>query len=131
MASGDGSGRLVWYCIGCRFYPADGTALLPQNHSPGRPHLLASWPDDDGFKCVLSRNTEKWPKLIRPHVAMLACITHADGGMLRRFARITSAMPPKMATDASHNRIVMGSPNSNTPPTAAITGTLSCRVAAL
>src|SRR5690606_3982709 len=62
---------------------------------------------------------------------MLACITHADGGMLRRFARITSAMPPKMATDASNNLGVIGSPNSNTPPMAAITGTLSCRVAAL
>ena len=38
-------------------------------------------------------------------------------------------MPPRMATEASTS--VTGSPSSNVPPAAAITGTLSCNVAAL
>ena len=46
------------------------------------------------------------------------------------FSRITSAIPPRIATDARTRRRLRGSASSTTPPAAAITGTLSCTVAA-
>ncbi len=45
--------------------------------------------------------------------------------------KITSAMPPRMASDAASKRALTGSPSMNTAPAAAITGTLSCTVAAV
>ena len=44
---------------------------------------------------------------------------------------MTSAMPPRIATDAITIRVVTCSPSSSAPPIVAITGTLSCTVAAL
>ena len=44
---------------------------------------------------------------------------------------MTSAMPPRIAADATTRRKVIGSPSSATPPSAASTGTLSWTVAAL
>src|SRR6476619_1582825 len=64
----------------------------------------------DAFPCV-SRQTQR----------LNAC----------SLARITSAMPPRIAVEASANRVVRGSPRTTMPPSAAIAGTLSCTVAAL
>ena len=47
------------------------------------------------------------------------------------FFHITSAMPPKIATDESVRRSVIDSPRKITPPSAAMAGTLNCTVAAL
>jgi len=47
------------------------------------------------------------------------------------FSRITSAIPPRIATDARSRRRVMGSPRKTMPPRAAMTGTLSYTVAAV
>ena len=43
----------------------------------------------------------------------------------------TSAMPPRTAMEAPSSLGVVGSPSKMTPPIAAMTGTLSCTVAAL
>ncbi len=43
---------------------------------------------------------------------------------------VVSAMPPRIATDASSKRPVIGSANSTAPPNAAIAGTLSYTMAA-
>ena len=45
--------------------------------------------------------------------------------------QITSAIPPRIAIDASTNLSVIDSPRKTIPPNAAITGTLNCTVAAL
>ena len=42
----------------------------------------------------------------------------------------TSAMLPRIATEAKASRGVIASDSSNTPPNAAISGTYSCTVAA-
>ena len=47
------------------------------------------------------------------------------------FSRIVSAIPPRMAVDANTKRRVIGSPRITAAPKAAMTGTLSCTVAAL
>lgn len=44
--------------------------------------------------------------------------------------KITSAIPPRIATEASSMRNVRLSPRKTTPPSAAMTGTLNCTVAA-
>jgi hypothetical protein len=49
---------------------------------------------------------------------------------LYRLSKISSAMPPNIAVEASSMVSVRLSPNSATPPSAAMTGTLSCAVAA-
>ncbi|SAL24347.1 hypothetical protein AWB73_01757 [Caballeronia turbans] len=49
----------------------------------------------------------------------------------RRLDDTTSAMPPSIATALAARRAVSGSPSNSTPPAAAITGTLSCTVAAV
>src|ERR1700737_1944106 len=49
----------------------------------------------------------------------------------RGLAKITNATPPRMAADAIKRRGVMDSPSNMMPPAAAITGTLSCTVAAI
>ena len=46
------------------------------------------------------------------------------------FLVIVSAMPPRIAADASNSRDVIGSASSTTPPRAAMAGTLSWIVAA-
>ena len=46
------------------------------------------------------------------------------------FFTITSAIPPSMAVDVSSKRNVIGSARKITPPTAAITGTDNCTLAA-
>jgi hypothetical protein len=43
----------------------------------------------------------------------------------------TNAIPPRIAADASSKRSVGGSPSNATPPSAAITGTHNCTVAAV
>jgi hypothetical protein len=47
------------------------------------------------------------------------------------FPRIVSAMPPRMAAEASTSRHVIGSASSTAPPRAAMAGTESCIVAAV
>src|SRR3569623_443199 len=49
----------------------------------------------------------------------------------RLLGNTTNAMPPIIAADAASKRSVNGSPKKNTPPDAAMTGTLSCTVAAV
>jgi hypothetical protein len=44
---------------------------------------------------------------------------------------MTSAIPPRIAAEATNNRSVTDSPRNTTPPTAAKTRTLSCTMAAL
>src|SRR5205814_7490399 len=53
------------------------------------------------------------------------------GSQARDRRMTTSAMPPSTAADASMRRTLNGSPSSTIPPTAAMTGTLSCAVAAV
>ncbi len=52
-------------------------------------------------------------------------------GGVARFSSTTSAIPPRMATEATIRRRVMDSPSRTMPPIAAMTGTLSCTVAAV
>ena len=44
---------------------------------------------------------------------------------------MTNAIPPRIAVEAINRRNVMGSPRKIVPPIAAMTGTLSCTLAAL
>ena len=52
-------------------------------------------------------------------------------GLLEVEGLTTNAMPPMIATAAASRRNVNGSPRNSTPPNAAMTGTLSCTVAAV
>ena len=85
---------------------------------------------------------EKFIKGLTPTWRLCAWPLPADGcfrsrwrGLLNQsgcfFSRMTSAIPPRIATDANTRRMVMGSPRKTMPPRAERTGTLSCTVAAL
>lgn len=60
-----------------------------------------------------------------------ACVGADACGQPARRGTTTRAMPPRIATEVTTRRSDSGSASSTTPPSAAISGTLSCTVAAL
>jgi hypothetical protein len=125
------------------FHPESAALSFCAFKPDGSAHLFYdALGDDQAYACAFYRATfisqsvkdiEDAELLVS--LDSLACIRDADAHpaifIHDRFSSITSAMPPSMATDDNIRRRVSGSPRNTMPPKVAMTGTLSCTVAAL